>query len=71
MDNLSTALLSVFAVDRWLMHSIVCVFKERLQGKLVLVRLEFELKLEPLLLYSPATATAAATPAAATPPPLC
>ena len=68
MDNLSTALLSVFAVDRWLMHSIVCVFKERLQGKLVLVRLEFELKLEPLLLYSPAPTAAAPT---ATPPPLC
>ena len=32
---------------------------------LILVRLEFEIKLEPLLLYSPApaTATAAATPA--------
>ena len=32
-----------------------------------LVRLEFELKLEPLLLYSPAPAPTAATP----PPPLC
>ena len=30
--------------------------------ELVLVRLEFELKLEPLLLYSPAAAAAAAPP---------
>ena len=44
----------------------------------ILVRLEFELKLEPLLLYSPpataatATATVTATATAtATPPPLC
>ena len=36
----------------------------------VLVRLEFELKLEPLLLYSPA-ATAPAAATATTPPALC
>ena len=34
--------------------------------RLFLVRLEFEIKLEPLLLYSPPPAT----PAAATPPPV-
>ena len=42
---------------------------QRKSGKKVfLVRLEFELKLEPLLLYSPAPATAAAATPTPTPP---
>ena len=37
----------------------------------MLVRLEFEIKLEPLLLYSPAAAAAATPTPTPTPTPLC